>query len=127
MVYIPYNREEIFLSQNFRILYYVKQRNESEIQSFIEKQTLKTQQKIVILMKLLENFGPDLSMPHTKYLDNGLFELRTHSQNGHIRIFYFRLNQEEYLLTHAFIKKTNRTPIQKIKKAFRLKEQYEKS
>lgn len=114
------------MEQNFKLLYYVDHRGLSEFKQFIEKQTLKTQYKMIVSLSLLEHFGPNLKEPHSKHILNGLFELRNQSQNGHIRIFYFRVSKDKFLITHGFIKKTNKTAIKEIEKAFRLKEQYEK-
>ncbi len=36
----------------------------------------------------MEVYGPDLGMPHTKAMVNGLFELRLKSAEGIARVFY---------------------------------------
>jgi phage-related protein len=36
----------------------------------------------------METFGPDLGMPHTRALGQGLFELRSKAPGGIARIFY---------------------------------------
>jgi phage-related protein len=46
-------------------------------------------------------------MPHSKYLDDGLLELRIRGQRE-IRIFYCFHNNKAFLL-HSFIKKTQKT------------------
>ena len=40
------------------------------------------------LADLLLEFGPNLGMPHTKAVKEGLFELRIKSKEGIARVFY---------------------------------------
>ncbi|NTW57342.1 MAG: type II toxin-antitoxin system RelE/ParE family toxin, partial [Chlorobiaceae bacterium] len=40
------------------------------------------------IIELLMEFGPDLRMPHSKALGNGLFELRARGKDGIGRSFY---------------------------------------
>ena len=40
------------------------------------------------LSDLMLEFGPNLGMPHTKAMHNGLFELRLKSKEGIARVFY---------------------------------------
>lgn len=43
------------------------------------------------LTDLMIEFGPNLGMPHTKAIDDGLFELRLKSKEGISRVFYCTL------------------------------------
>jgi phage-related protein len=36
----------------------------------------------------MEVFGPDLGMPHTRAMGEGLFELRLKAEEGIARVFY---------------------------------------
>ncbi len=40
------------------------------------------------LTDLMIELGPNLGMPHTKALDNGLFELRVKSKEGTLPVFF---------------------------------------
>jgi phage-related protein len=58
----------------------------------------------------MEEFGPDLGMPHTRALGNGLFELRLKSQDGIARVFYCTLKERRIVVLHHFVKKSAKTP-----------------
>lgn len=55
-------------------------------------------------------YGPNLGMPFTKPMKDGLFELRIKSKEGISRIFFCTLKNKKIVLLHGFIKKTEKTP-----------------
>ena len=67
--------------------------------------------------------GPNLGMPHTKPMKEGLFELRMKSQEGVGRVFYCTLANKRIVMLHSFIKKTQKIPSPQLKIAIsRMKE-----
>jgi phage-related protein len=62
------------------------------------------------LVELLVEHGPDLRLPHSRSLGQGLFELRPHGRSGIGRVFYCFLVGKRIVIVHAFIKKTQQTP-----------------
>jgi phage-related protein len=58
----------------------------------------------------METYGPDLGMPHTRALGDGLFELRLKAQEGIDRVLYCTISGRKIMILHQFIKKTNKTP-----------------
>ena len=62
-----------------------------------------TYSKVLKQIKLLEEFGHQLSMPYSKPVSHNLYELRIRGRQE-IRIFYCFYNNQIYLL-HAFAKK----------------------
>jgi phage-related protein len=58
----------------------------------------------------MELYGPDLGMPHTRAMGEGLFELRLKAAEGIARVFYCTMIGKRILMLHQFIKKTNKTP-----------------
>lgn len=58
----------------------------------------------------MEIFGPDLGMPHTRAMREGLFELRLKAGEGIARIFYCTLIGKKIVVLHQFVKKTDKTP-----------------
>jgi phage-related protein len=55
--------------------------------------------------------GPNLGEPHTKALEEGLFELRLKGSEGIARVFFCTLVGKSIVMLHSFIKKSNRTPL----------------
>jgi phage-related protein len=58
----------------------------------------------------MEVYGPDLGMPHTRAMGNGLFELRLKAAEGIVRVFYCTMVGRKIVILHPFIKKSNKTP-----------------
>ncbi len=58
----------------------------------------------------MEVFGPDLGMPHTRAMGDGLFELRLKAVEGIARIFYCMVAHRRIVMLHQFIKKSGKTP-----------------
>ena len=58
----------------------------------------------------MQIYGPDLGMPHTRAMSNGLFELRIKSMEGIARVFYCTVVDRRIVFLHQFVKKTERTP-----------------
>lgn len=62
------------------------------------------------LANLLEEFGLDLRMPHSRAMGDGLFELRPRGREGIARVFYCMKVGRKIIMLYSFIKKTNETP-----------------
>lgn len=54
--------------------------------------------------------GPNLGMPFTKAMKDGLFELRIKAKEGISRVFFCTAKEQRIVLLHGFIKKTEQTP-----------------
>jgi phage-related protein len=62
------------------------------------------------LTELMIEFGANLGMPHTKPIENGLFELRLKSKEGIARVFFCTKVGKRIIMLHVFIKKTQKIP-----------------
>jgi len=58
----------------------------------------------------MELYGPDLGMPHTRSMGEGLFELRLKAAEGIARVFYCTMIGKRIVMLHQFTKKTEKTP-----------------
>ena len=58
----------------------------------------------------MERYGPDLGMPHTRAMGEGLCELRLKVAEGIVRVFYCTLVGRRIVMLHQFIKKSEKTP-----------------
>lgn len=93
----------------------------SSLEKFIESLEKPTIAKVLRTLDLLEKFGYNLGLPHSKKVSGRLYELRIRGVQE-VRIFYTFYKSEIFLL-HGFIKKTQKVPqkeirivIQKLKK-----------
>ncbi|MCL5285171.1 MAG: type II toxin-antitoxin system RelE/ParE family toxin [Nitrospirae bacterium] len=65
------------------------------------------------LIRILERMvseGPDLGLPYTRSMGQGLFEIRARGPEGIGRIFFCTLIDRQIVLLHGFIKKSEKTP-----------------
>ena len=90
-----------------------------KIQDFINSLDKPTIEKVARTINLLEKFGNRLTMPHSKYIESNLHELRIRGKQE-IRIFYCFSRNGAYLL-HGFMKKSQKTPDREIKQALRIR------
>ncbi|KPA16256.1 protein containing DUF891 [Candidatus Magnetomorum sp. HK-1] len=67
------------------------------------------------LTDMMIKFGPNLGLPHTKQIENGLYELRLKSKEGISRVFYCTKTAKKIIMLHSFIKKSQKTPKKEIK------------
>lgn len=80
--------------------------------SSLEKSTLA---KVLRTVDLLEIFGSELGMPHSKKIIGGIFELRVRGRQE-VRILYaFHRNQA--VLLHGFVKKTAKMSLKELETA----------
>ncbi len=91
--------------QHFQIKYY----NE-RVEGDILKLPLTIKAKYFQYTDMLEEFGANLGMPHTRAMGDGLFELRVKGKEGIARVFYCTMIGKKIIVLHSFIKKTEKTP-----------------
>ena len=81
----------------------------------------------VRLTEMLEEFGLDLRMPHSRAMGGGLFELRPKGREGIARVFYCTKVGKRIIVLHSFIKKTNETPKRELDIARKQQQEVSKS
>lgn len=84
--------------------------NSEEVRLEIEALPVGIRASYTRLTNLLEEFGLDLRMPHSRAMGGGLFELRPKGREGIARVFYCMKVGRKIVVLHSFIKKTNETP-----------------
>jgi hypothetical protein len=69
------------------------------------------------LLGLMEEYGADLRLPHSRAMGDGLFEIRCKGCEGIGRVFYGMMIGKQIIILHSFIKKTQETPEKEMNKA----------
>lgn len=98
---------------------------ENHFKDFYLKQSLIVRKKIDWTLLILQTtrIVPEKFLKHLTNTD-GLWEVRVSAGNGIFRIFCFFDDGNLIILLSGFQKKTQKTPINEIKKAERLKQEY---
>lgn len=84
---------------------------------FLDNLDHKMRAKLLMEICLLEEKGNQLREPYSKHLSDGIFELRAKVGTDISRVLYFFYYEGRIILTHGFIKKTQKTPQREIEKA----------
>ena len=63
-------------------------------------------------------------MPLSESLQDGIFELRAKVGSNISRVMYFFVIGNQAVLTHGFIKKTQKTPSKEIERAKKIRDDY---
>jgi len=78
----------------WNIVFYVDYRGKCPPREFIEELPVMEQAKIRNVLRLLQEFGSNLSMPHAKQIKGKLWELRP----GGVRLFYFAYIGQQFVI-----------------------------
>ena len=103
--------------KNFTIEFYEKSDGSCPVRDFLLSLNTKVETRFASLIDLLEEKGNQLREPYSKYLEDGIFELRYQNDEQPVRILFFFYYEKRIILTNGFIKKTRKTPRTEIKKA----------
>lgn len=105
-------------------IFYETIKGKSPAEDFITSLDEDTQDKFIYKKELLEHFGPQLRYPHTSEIGNGMFELRFKGKEGQVRVLFFFCYGKQIILTHGFVKKTQKIPKKEINIAIKRREEY---
>lgn len=97
------------------IVFYKDHRGKCPPLEFIEELPVMEQAKIRNALRLLQEFGTNLSMPHAKPIQGKLWELRP----GGIRLFYFAYIEQQFVILHGYRKQSQKAPGGEIEIALR--------
>ncbi|SHJ70142.1 Phage derived protein Gp49-like [Pseudobutyrivibrio xylanivorans DSM 14809] len=73
---------------------------------------------------VLQEKGNAMRAPYTKYLEDGIFELRTKQGSNISRVLFFFYYGGKIILTNGFIKKSQKTPRREIDLAKKYRSDY---
>ena len=108
------------------VIFYEKENGEIPVKEFLDNLDKKMREKALGQIAILEEKGRTLREPYSKYIKDGIFELRIKFSSDISRIFYFFYVGNKVVLTNGFIKKTQKTPTSEIEKALKYKADFER-
>ena len=108
----------------FEVEFYQNSKGKEPVQEFLLSLDSKMRAKMLGMISLLQEYGNDLREPYSKYLSDGIFELRAKQGSDISRVLYFFCIGQTIILTNGFIKKTQKTPQAEIDRAKRYRAEY---
>jgi phage-related protein len=112
------------MTKEFEVVFYETVEGQQPVLDFIATLEIKLKAKVFRDLELLENNGNNLGMPFSKYLEDGIFELRSKQGSNITRIFYFFVVNKKIIVTNGFRKKTQKTPPGEIKLAKKYRDDF---
>ncbi len=110
----------------YHIEFYETENGTAPAEEFIKSLDDKMIAKVLRVLNVLEINGPMVRMPYSRMLNDGIFEIRAQQGSDIVRILYFYSTGKRIVLTHGFIKKSQKTPAHEIERARRYREVYER-
>ncbi|WP_071131262.1 type II toxin-antitoxin system RelE/ParE family toxin [Enterococcus timonensis] len=108
--------------------FYTRQNGHNEFIEFLNNLPAKDQQKLLAVISNVQEHGLLVArrMKWIKKLEDNLFELRSESGNNIQRGLYFHVKENEFVVTHGFTKKTQKTPTREITHALEIRDEFQK-
>ena len=94
---------------NWRIIYY----NE-KVQNEIDLWPVSIRAVYARITERIVVFGPNLGMPFTRSMGDGLFEIRAKGREGIGRAFFCTVVGSKVMILYSFIKKSQKTPAKEL-------------
>jgi phage-related protein len=96
---------------DWQVVFYMDDDGNEPVKDFILEQPDGAIAEILHVFKLLREFNIKLGMPYVRKIGkSGLRELRIKHSADLYRIFYFAYVERKFILLHAILKKTAKTP-----------------
>ena len=106
------------------IKFYEDQTRRVPVKEFLDGLDIKMRQKMLRSIQALQDMGISFRMPLSESLEDGIFELRAKSGTNISRVMYFFIIGNRAVLTHGFIKKTQKTPRRELQRAKDIRADY---
>lgn len=90
---------------SWKILYY-----NDNVQKAVSEWPIGIRAYYARITERMTAFGPNLGMPFTRSMGDGLFEIRARGKEGIGRAFFCTVVDQKIVILHAFIKKSQKTP-----------------
>jgi len=105
-------------NEEYKVKFYHNSRTGKEpTLDFIKSLDRKIQFKIFKYLDYLKEKNAYLDEPYSRHIEGKIRELRVDFSNNHYRLFYFCVIDKNIIILHAYLKKTNKTPINEILRA----------
>ena len=109
---------------NFEVELYETKEGRCPAEEFLDSLETKMWAKTTGLIKILQEKGIELREPYTKYLEDGIFELRVKQGSNISRLHFFFCENGTIVITNGYIKKDNKPPRYEVELSRQYREDY---
>ena len=113
--------------KNKPIFEYIKRPDgTSEFEEFLDSLPEKDVVKLLAVIEKTEKYGISVAARNqwVKKLENNLYEIRSKVSSNIQRALYFHVVDKQYVITHGFTKKTDKTPESEKKRAREIRKKF---
>jgi len=94
----------------WRVDFFVDERGEAPVEEYLTALPLQHRAKLLALIKMLEQEGPNLPFPYSSQARGKLRELRTQQGKDKLRVLYFGDAKRVFILLHGIVKRSAQLP-----------------
>lgn len=112
--------------EKLKFEFYTRPNGHSEFLEYLESLNKTSRAKLLARIDKVATYGVSVGIQHNwvKQLDKNLYEIRSRVSNNQQRGIYFHVEDNHYIITHGFTKKTPKTPRREIIHAKELRTEY---
>ena len=110
-----------------KFISYTRPNGRNEFEEFYNSLPTKDRNKLRATIDMIEKAGiqPAIQLEWVKKLNSKIYEIRSKISSNIQRALYFHIKNNQYIITHGFTKKTQKTPIKEIIRAKQIKQEFE--
>ena len=110
-----------------KFISYTRPNGRNEFEEFYNSLPTKDRNKLRATIDMIEKAGiqPAIQLEWVKKLNSEIYEIRLKISSNIQRALYFHIKNNQYIITHGFTKKTQKTPIKEIIRAKQIKQEFE--
>ena len=110
-----------------KFISYTRPNGYNEFEEFYNSLPVKDRNKLRATIEMIEEAGIQaaIQLEWVKKLDSEINEIRSKVSSNIQRALYFHVKNNQYIITHGFTKKTQKTPIKEIERAKQIKYEFE--
>lgn len=110
-----------------KFISYTRPNGHNEFEEFYNSLPVKDRNKLRATIEMIEEAGIQVAiqLESVKKLDSEINEIRSKVSSNIQRALYFHVKNNQYIITHGFTKKTQKTPIKEIERAKQIKYEFE--
>ena len=108
----------------FEVNFYETTNGKQPAKDFLMSLDKKMRTRMLRMILLLSKNGNKLREPYSKFISDGIYELRAKVGSDISRVLYFFMVGHHIILTNGFIKKTQKIPRIELKRAKKYRADY---
>jgi hypothetical protein len=102
---------------SWQVDFFMDERGSAPVEEYLTSLAVQHRAKMLALIKMLEQEGPNLPFPYSSQVRGKLRELRTQQGKDKLRILYFGDARRVFVLLHGIVKRSAKLPEEDIRMA----------